>query len=374
MMDEQTARIIKALNDVTEPSARFKLIKEELRSIARDRKFLEMEEMEGEPIIILRRANRGGKPSNTRIFAINIDVMYRKSKDIKFKERGENIRGKNITKNYIIARTLHAIRELDEKDAEKGTTVLFYCWIPSFSKLEKLVGSIINTESPIWIMEPTSFYLCPVEKGFGKLHVVLNLPAELQSKLNDVYSEIKEKLEEIYKPSHDIYPMEGIPQIVNAFLPGASRVKLFDSDIETTRDTSTISFEIEYTFLPFDDAFLDGLIDNLDTITGQIDDRIEIHHETAFHFPGAKSSIDHDFFEKAREAHHRATGKEPYIDWHVHKSIASVLYTLSPEYQFFIYGPGNPFLLGERKETLAKKQAETFNAILAMLISPGGDG
>ena len=120
--------------------------------------------------------------------------------------------------------------------------------------------------------------------------------------------------------------------------------------------------------VPFDGDFLDKMVANIKNIVNEINEEIEFHHESEFDFPGAKSSIDNFLFQELNEAHYRVFGKEPYIEWHIHESIASVLQDISSDYQFVIYGPGNPFLLGERKESMPVKHAEAFQALLDIMI------
>ncbi|MFX0099528.1 MAG: hypothetical protein ACFFCS_08095 [Candidatus Hodarchaeota archaeon] len=369
MIDDTTTRIIEKLNDVTNSLTRFEITKDELKSIALEKNFMEIQEVEGESIIALTiTASKSHDPSKTKIIAINVDVKNRDSKEIKFKVKGENIKGKNITKNYIIAQILHKFHDLKEKDIKEDILLLFYCWIPSFSKLKKILEGLIDVKSLAWLVEPTSFYICPVEKGFGKLNVDLKPPASLKPRLNEIFQEIKKEMNAIYKPAHDIYPTEGLPQLINAFLPGAPSVKLSGTDYENTLDRSSINFSIMYNFIPFDDKFLNELIANIKDITKKVDENIVFKCEPEFHFPGAKSTINNDLFQEVKEAHCRVFGKEPYIEWHIHQSIASVLNEISSESRFLVYGPGDPFLLGKRKEALPGKHAQAFQEILDIII------
>jgi hypothetical protein len=206
-----------------------------------------------------------------------------------------------------------------------------------------------------WFMEPTASLACPVENGFGKLTISF-APGE-PGLPPDASGRLAREITDRFKPTHPVYPLDPSNRLSSRFLPGA---ELAVASAATPRGDVHVTFSHH----PLSETFKRDLVEYASNHGSRIGAKKGMRIKTDFHFPGAKFDAGKPLVQRFTRMHEAVLGKEPYMDWHVHPSMASAVYKHHPGAACMVYAPGDPYLLDDAQAVVSTREAGEFHDML----------
>lgn len=274
------------------------------------------------------------------------------------KTRDGRLRAPGVVKAFIIATLLDWFKELLERYLLSGIKFVFYEWHEnSLSGIDQFASKFRLDRTLAWFMEPTSMLLCPLENGFGSFSI--NFPPSLTSDPNKIeqIAELAEAITEHFKPAHPIYTLDPRNLLSHRFLPGA---EIAIAKVTRNREEIRISF----THHPLSDEFMQGLVEFINSKSSELGIGENFRVMTNYHYAGAKFNVNTPLSKQFIDIYKKYLDKEPYLDWHMHPSIASCVYKHHPDAAGFILCPGDPLFLNGDQEVITDNDATQFRELL----------
>ncbi len=264
--------------------------------------------------------------------------------------------GRGIAKACIIATLLDWLGNLPSKHFLAGLRVVFYEWDDALAGTIDQFAAILPVEHAFtWFMEPTGSIACPAEEGFGKLAIDFDR-GETGIPL-DASIALARSISERFKPSHPAYPLDPNIRLSFRFLPGA---QIATAIATAPRGTINVAFSHH----PLGDKFKQDLVEHVNSQGNKLGARNGLRIRTEYQFPGAKFNTNNLGMQRFNASYVRVFHKEPYMDWHVHPSMASAVYKHHPAAAAIIYGPGEPFLVDDAQAVVTSREAADFRDLL----------
>ncbi|HME52027.1 MAG TPA: hypothetical protein VKM55_07405 [Candidatus Lokiarchaeia archaeon] len=359
MIPDPTLATIEEILSAPSDQAILELIEARLELEKRKRGGVKMSRAAGGTILILEQEPRSSRSGPmTLAILVKIPEIESSEKTSRIVTRDGRYRARGVVKAFIIESLLDWFKELPERYLLSGVKVVFYKWHEnSLSALDQVAARFPMDHTLAWFMEPTSMLLCPLENGFGALSI--NFPSNLtsdQGKL-DLIAELADAITEHFKPVHPMYPLDPKNLLSHRFLPGA---EIAIATMTRNRGEMKVSF----THHPLSDEFMQGLVEFINAKSSELGIGEKFRVTTNFHYGGAKFNSDAILFKQFIVSYKKIFEKEPYLDWHVHPSIASCIYKHHPDAAGFILGPGDPFFLNDDQEAITIADAAQFRDIL----------
>ncbi|MBN2152071.1 MAG: hypothetical protein JW839_11530 [Candidatus Lokiarchaeota archaeon] len=271
---------------------------------------------------------------------------------------GDRVGGKGIAKALVIATVLDWLEGLPSPHLIGSARVVFYDWSDaSIGAIDRFAAVLPVDHAFLWFMEPTGSMACPAEKGSGKISVTFgppgpgvegDLPEKLASSINDRF-----------KPSHPVYPLDPDNRLSYRFLPGAQTAVATATGAGPMR-----AVHVAFSHHPLAAAFKQELVEHVNSQGKRLGAGAGLRVVTEHHLPGAMFDAGTPGMERFVAIHRRLFQKEPYVDWHVHPSMASAVYKQHPAAAAAILGPGDPYLVDDGHAVVSAREASDFRDLL----------
>ena len=313
----------------------------------------------GGTILVLEQEPRSSRAGPLTL-AILVKVPEIASGDVSrgITTRDGRLVGPGVVKAFIMASILDWFKELPERYLLSSIKLVFYAWHEnSLSAIDQFAAKFPADRTLAWFIEPTSMLVCPLENGFGALSI--NFPPALTSNPSnaDLLVDLAEAIAEHFKPSHPVYPLDPSNLLSHRFLPGA----------ETAMASMTGSrgeMKVSFTHHPLSSEFMQTLVEFINAKSSDLGIGENFRVTTKYHYAGAKFNSSAPLFKQFIAVYKKLLEKEPYLDWHVHPSIASCMYKHHPDIAGLIFGPGDPFFLNDDQEAITSNDAGQVRDIL----------
>ncbi len=264
--------------------------------------------------------------------------------------------GRGIAKACIVAELLDWLDGLPSRHLLGTLRVVFYEWDDACAVAIDQFAAVLPVEHAFaWFMEPTGSIACPAEKGFGKL--AIDFDRGETGIPQDASITLARAISERFKPSHPVYPLDPNNRLSYRFLPGA---QIAIATATAPRGTIHVAFSHH----PLTDKFKQDLVEFAISQGSKLGARNGLRTRTEYHFPGARFDTNSPGMQRFTAIHERLFHKEPYMDWHVHPSMASAVYKRHPAAAAIIYGPGEPFLVDDAQAAVTAREAADFRDLL----------
>ncbi|MEX2684950.1 MAG: hypothetical protein Q6373_025470 [Candidatus Sigynarchaeota archaeon] len=270
----------------------------------------------------------------------------------------ERAGGKGIAKALMIAVLLDWLGDLSSPHRVGTVRVVFYGWSDAnIGAVDRFAAVLPVNHAFLWFMEPTNAMACPAEKGFGKLTITFNTDGS--STASDMAEKLSRSINERFKPSHPVYPLDPNNRLSFRFLPGAQHAVASPSS-----ETSPPSIYVTFSHHPLAPAFKQDLTEHVNAQGKRLGVGDGLRIKTEHHFPGALFDTRLEAFQRFIAIHRRIFFKEPYMDWHVHPSMASAVFKHHPAAPAVIYGLGDPYLVEDGQAIVSATDASDFRDLL----------
>nr|MDO8111430.1 hypothetical protein [Candidatus Sigynarchaeota archaeon] len=276
----------------------------------------------------------------------------------------DRVSGRGISKLFIVATLLDWLDTIVENHMVSALRLAFYEWHDrSIAAMDQFAAVFPIDHALAWFLEPTGMLACPAEKGFGKFTVSI-APGKGTDATGLPRAEIIAKLAAAiagrFKPSHPVYPLDPANRLSFRFLPGA---QIATPVIAASQNELHVTFSHH----PLADQFKQEVAEFINTTGAKLGTGTTLRVKTDYHFPGAKFSVAVPKFQQFIATHKQLSGKEPYLEWHVNPSMASVVYKHHPAASGVVFGPGDPFVPGDDQDAITAKDADDSREFLETL-------
>jgi hypothetical protein len=270
----------------------------------------------------------------------------------------DRIGGRGIAKALIIATLLDWLDDLPSRHLLAALRVVFYDWSDAnLGTIDRFAEVLPVDHAFLWFMEPTCTMACPAEKGFGKLTV--SFGSGEQGAPGDVAEMLAGNINDRFKPFHRVYPLDPKNRLSFRFLPGAQHAAATATGTAPRRVV-----HVAFSHHPLADAFKQELAEHINVQGKRLCNGDAPRIKTEHHFPGAAFDAGSPAMQRLIAIHLRLFGREPYMDWHVHPSLASAVYKHHPAAAAIIFGPGEPFLVDDGQAVVSTREAAEFRDVL----------
>jgi len=121
---------------------------------------------------------------------------------------------------------------------------------------------------------------------------------------------------------------------------------------------------VTFSHHPLAAAFKQDLAEHVNALGKRLGAGDGLRIKTEHHFPGALFDAKKHAFQRFMTIHRRLFHKEPYVDWHVHPSMASAVYKHHPAAAAMIFGLGEPFFVEDGQAIVSGSEASGFRDLL----------
>ncbi|MHA1681027.1 MAG: hypothetical protein ACTSUE_08460 [Promethearchaeota archaeon] len=362
MMDDETLNLFESLMKAGTVARAASIVVDRLGSMARAArgKWRITRDGAGFPILFTSRGTRDARPGCSPCIILSIDSWGHPPYHDDYNIKNRKISKESITRNYMIATTLQHVQEALESGEHAGFSLLFHAWDVGAMQFLDLAGRVINDQTWVWVMEPTGFFACPVEKSFVELSTgpITIPPSDRESILHELNTIVNDVGEQ-YKPRHELYDLSGRSPYSPRFLVGAPTVKPSIIEME-----STVEIRFDLSGMPLDTALATEIMGMVNEKLAHLEGlpRASVAVESLSR--GAKFPASTKIMNILEEVYRDIRRENLYVDWYTRKSVASILFQQHEGLPAVIFGPDHPDFKKDWQVSLSSATFTDFEAIM----------